>query len=161
MVNKIPYAREGFKRITGELPVLLHAKVTYFNKISLHPINVSNLIEKCVAQELKKIESKILEEIKDHDPELLGNNELHAEVLAKVDAEESANAIQLYVIAQMLKGKEMEYVFPLLNVTKVTVSDNKRLIRFITDDKVCFVLAPADVTFEDIKEIRKNKPILN
>jgi hypothetical protein len=59
----------------------------------------------------------------------------------------------------MLKGKEMEYVFPLLNVTKVTVSDNKRLIRFMTDDEVCFVLAPADVTFEDIKEIRKNKPI--
>lgn len=155
MVNKIPNAREGFKRITGELPVLLHAKITYFNKISSHPINVSKLIENCVAQELMKIESQILEEIKDRDPELLGNNELHAEVLAKVDAEESANAIQLYVITQMLKGKEMEYVFPLLDVTKVKVSDNKRLIKFIADNKICFVLAPADVTFEDLKEIRK------
>jgi len=155
VVNKIPNAREGFKRITGELPVLLHAKIAYFNKISSHPINVSKLIENCVAQELMKIESQILEEIKDRDPELLGNNELHAEVLAKVDAEESANAIQLYVITQMLKGKEMEYVFPLLDVTKVKVSDNKRLIKFIADNKICFVLAPADVTFEDLKEIRK------
>ena len=129
MVNKIPNAKEGFKRITGELPVLLHAKITYFNKISSHPINVSKLIENCVAQELMKIESQILEEIKDRDPELLGNNELHAEVLAKVDAEESASTIQLYVITQMLKGKEMEYVFPLLNVTTVKVSDNKRLIK--------------------------------
>ena len=112
-------------------------------------------IENCIAQELKKIESQILEEIKDRDPELMGNDELHAEVLAKVDAEESASAIQLYVITQMLKGKEMEYVFPLLNVTTVKVSDNKRLIKFITDNEICFVLAPADVTFEDIKEIRK------
>jgi hypothetical protein len=155
VVDKISNTREGFKRISGELPVLLHAKIAYFNKISSRQINVSKLIENCIAQELKKIESQILEEIKDRDPELMGNDELHAEVLAKVDAEESASAIQLYVITQMLKGKEMEYVFPLLNVTTVKVSDNKRLIKFITDNEICFVLAPANVTFEDIKEIRK------
>jgi hypothetical protein len=28
-------------------------------------------------------------------------------------------------------------------------------LKFITDNEICFVLAPADVTFEDIKEIRK------
>lgn len=157
MVKRIPNVREGFKRITAEIPVLLHAKITYLNRISAQPVSFSKLVENCASKELKRIESQILEDIKDRDPELLGNNELHAEVLSKVNAGESANEIQLYLITEMLKDKEMEYVFPLLTATEVKVSENKRLVKFISDDKVCFVLTPADVTFEDIKEIRKSK----
>lgn len=57
----MPNSREGYKRVTGEIPNELYDKIKEFNKTSTRPINVSKVIENCLKKKWETVEKELVE----------------------------------------------------------------------------------------------------
>lgn len=143
MVKRMPNAREGFKRITGEIPIEMYEKITHYNRVSSRIVNVSKTIERCLAQEVKKIDTEIIEEAKTGCQEIV-NDDYYNQILADVKAGKKPAEIHKHFIETLRNdGFKMLHsgaFLPLYPIDRVEHSELTKSFRFMAKDVTCFVV---------------------
>jgi hypothetical protein len=146
--------RDGFKRIILEIPEEMHEKITLYNKISDHPLNVSKAIELCMEHAIKKIETELINYAKESSEVYLITSDKYYETLRK-DLKGrllSPRLIHKHMI-QMLKNdgfdksewdKHSDYGrIPLYPIDKVKLDKQTKNVVFYAKDVTCFVVGPS------------------
>jgi aspartate ammonia-lyase len=143
MVKRMPNAREGFKRITGEIPVEMYEKITHYNRVSNRTVNVSKTIELCLAQEIKKINEEVIEEAKAGCQKIINDayyNQIIADTKAgKKPAETHRNLIES-LRNDGFKMLHSGAFLPLYPIDKVEHDEATESFRFMAEGVVCFLV---------------------
>jgi hypothetical protein len=145
--------RPGYKRIMGEIPEEMHEKITLYNKISDRPLNVSKAIELCMQQAVKKIDTEILNELKEND----GGSGISSDIIyaaIKKDLDEGKlNTVEIWNhFKQLLKEEsplnDISMKMMLYPVDRIkhagTDSEPCVPIVFYAQDVHCLTLIPID-----------------
>lgn len=145
----MPSARKGYKRITGEIPEAMHNKITWYNKISAKPLNVSKAIEICIAQEVQKIEHEAVEFVKENKGISQQSTENYNKVVEGIKAGLQASEVYKIAIsdipyhAGMMDFGSTAYL-PLLPVNRMHFDEDKQKICFFVDKIFCLTIQPYD-----------------
>jgi hypothetical protein len=139
----MPNAREGFKRITGEIPIEMYDKITHYNKVSNRTINVSKTIELCLAQEIKKIDDEVIKSAI-HDSMQLISDDYYNSVLTDVNSGKKPAETHSHLI-EVLRNDGFKMLhsgahLPLYPIDKVEHDEATKSFRFKANGIVCFVV---------------------
>lgn len=145
----MPSAREGYKRITGEISEAMHNKITWYNKISAKPLNVSKAIEICIAQEVQKIEQEAVEFVRENKGIMRGSTEDYNKAVEGIKIGLPASEVYKIAISNIHYGSGlMDFgstaYLPLLPVNRMHFDEDKQKICFFVDKVFCLALQPYD-----------------
>jgi hypothetical protein len=137
-----------------EIPEEMLEKITLYNKISDHPLNVSKAIELCMELAIKKIETELINYAKESSEVYLITSDKYYETLRK-DLKGrllSPRIIHRHMI-QMLKNdgfdkfkwdKHSAYGrIPLYPIDKVKLDKQTKNVVFYAKDVACFSVGPS------------------
>jgi hypothetical protein len=162
MDSKMPTQKKGFKRIMGEIPEEMYAKITIYNKISDRPLNVSKSIELCIAQAIKKIDDELIgyaAEVNDLNKNLL---------LEEIDYDALKNEVKAGLLGpKILRDHALNYLVNSLEMTgyedegtqnrvaifpidRVDNEEKPERLLFYSKNTLCFSISPVHIDFDDI-----------
>jgi hypothetical protein len=155
--------RNGFKRFIGEVPEEMHEKITLYNKISDHPLNVSKAIELCMEHAIKKIEAELVADAKESDNVYIIESDKYYEILRKdlKGSLLSPRLIHRHFIHMLKKDGFDKFEWdkhsvygriPLFPIDKVKLDKQTRNVIFYAKDVTCFAVSPS-CSSEDNKSI--------
>lgn len=149
-------ARPGYKRIMGEIPDEMHAKITMYNKISDRPLNVSRAIELCMEQAVRKIDNELIAYAEEGEGGSAIISDRYYKALSKdvKDGSLSSMAIHKHLVQMLnLEGIEVHdfairmILYP---IDKVKLDDKSGNILFYAGDVRCFAVCPSNSNEESI-----------
>lgn len=140
----------GYKQAMGEIPIEIHEKIAWYNKISDKSLNVSRTIERYLTAEVKKIEAEAVEVIKKRDTTIVAcGDERYNAVVSDIKAGMLAPEVYRRMIKGIPKYEFKDFstsaYLPLLPVNKLDFNEEKQTVTFYVDDLAIYVLAPMAV----------------
>lgn len=130
--------KEGMKRVCVDIPEDMHEKITQFNKISTRPVNMSRVMELALTKEISKINTEILEYVKENGAETIINDTFYDGVLAEVKKNISPVEIQCAVVKNMRKNHYDTGRIGLYLVNRIEVNEETKEISFFDNETCCF-----------------------